>query len=83
MADNLAEELKRRRWNDAALRTRPGQRWRAAGGDDNDGGLGSQNAWGMGSRGYLNHLLYGQMIFGLKEPRNVILGVIRTFGVLG
>ena len=26
---------------------------------------------------------YGQMIFGLKEPRNVILGVIRTFGVLG
>ena len=62
----IAAELKRRRWNEAALRTRPqggsgkgGVSGPAAGGDCDDGGL-DRRTPGDGLSGLPNHLLYRQ-----------------------
>jgi hypothetical protein len=65
----IAEELKRGRWQEADLKTRPkggseGSFGSAlAVGDDDDAGV-DRRASGDGTRGYLNHLLYRRRKLG-------------------
>jgi hypothetical protein len=64
----ITAELKRRRWNEAALRARTkgdSAKVALASGDYDDGWL-DRRTPGMDSRGYLNHLLYRQRKSGRK-----------------